>query len=37
MFCGTNNILQNILCMQDECENIPQNIVSPIEHCYVFE
>ena len=37
MLCGIDNILQNIPRIHVECENISQNIVSPIEHCYGSE
>ena len=34
MLCGINNILHNIFHIRLNMENILQNIVSPIEHCY---
>ena len=37
MFSGTDNILQNIPHIHTKCGNILQNIVNPIEHCYVSE
>ena len=37
MFCGIDNIMQDIPHIQYEGENIPHNIVSPIKHCYGFE
>ena len=36
LLCGTDS-QQNILHIKAEHENIPHNIVSPIEHCYGFE
>jgi hypothetical protein len=37
IFVRTGIILQNIPHIQSECENIVQNIVRPIEHCYDSE
>ena len=37
VFCGIDNILQNIPHIQTECEEYSHNIVSPIEYCYGYE
>ena len=37
MLCGTHNIMQNIPHIKVECENIPQNTISPVKHCYEYE
>ena len=37
-FCGSDNIMQNILHIWAECGgNIPWNIVSPTKHRYGYE
>ena len=34
MFCGIDNMMQNIPHIQYECGNIPHNNVSPTKLCY---
>ena len=36
MFCGTDNIMHNILHIQSEWD-IQHNIVSPAKQCHGFE
>ena len=37
MFCGTDNIMWNILSFKLNVMNILQNTASPGEHCYEFD
>jgi hypothetical protein len=37
MFCGIDNIPQNILYIQIEYGEYPWTTISPIEHCYEHE